>query len=194
MISIRLLFWNMGRAATPSLLAALIADEAPDIVVLIESEHGIAATVEEVSSHSGLLYDVPLNYSDRFQFLVRMPPERMQPLEDGPNMAIRHVRPVLGQSFILAACPWPSKLHASEKDQELLCTRWASRIRVAEVTVNHHRTIVIGDLNMNPFDRPEEVFCNSEEEFTATIGRILGSQRIKTVVASLIAQSKAVKP
>ena len=41
-------------------------------------------------------------------------------------------------------------------------------------------------------DEPKEfIKCQDEEEFMAALGRILGSERIRRVISSLIAQSKA---
>ncbi len=143
----------MGSNATPALVGALAAEYKPDVIVLAESAYGIAMLVEEVNTRTGLLYSIPLHVAGRIQFLVRMPGERVQPLyDDGAYMAIKHVQPVLGRSFILAAVHLPSKLHRDTEDQTTLCCRWVGNICDAETKAGHVRTVVIGDLNMNPFE------------------------------------------
>lgn len=52
-----------------------------------------------------------------------------------------------------------AKLRMSSNDQSLLMHRMARQIREAEVRYGHTRTVVVGDLNMNPF---EPGICSSE--------------------------------
>jgi hypothetical protein len=54
--------------------------------------------------------------------------------------------------IVLAALHLPSKLHPNESSQILACTRWAETIAQAERQTGHTRTVVVGDLNMNPFE------------------------------------------
>jgi hypothetical protein len=142
----------MGTRATPSVVAALAAEHEPDVVILIESNYGIAATVEALNVRMGPRYEMPFGVNDRFQFLVKMPAEYIHILYDSKHMAIKHVQPVLGQSFILAVVHLPSKLHLDADDQAALCSRWVRHVCDAEMRVGHLRTVVIGDLNMNPFE------------------------------------------
>ncbi len=135
MIPFRLLFWNMGSKATPSVVGALVAEHEPDVIVLVESEYGIAALVEEVNVGTGGLYEMPFSLTDHIQFLVKMPADRVQPLYDGARMTIKHVQPILGQTFILAALHLPSKLHLDAQEQATLCSRWARHVCEAETKV-----------------------------------------------------------
>lgn len=178
MIPLRLLFWNMGSTATPSMVGTLAAEHEPDVIVLVESQYGIATTVEELNVRTGLLYEMPFSLSDRFQFLVKIPADRVQPLHDGAHLAIKHIAPVLGRSFILAAVHLPSKLHLDTNDQATLCSRWVHHIREAETRAGHLRTVVIGDLNMNPFE-PGIV---GSEGFHAVSSRSVAARKTRLVL------------
>ena len=168
----------MGSVATPSLVGTLAAEYKPDVIVLAESTHGIANLVEEVNVRTGLLYNIPFQVTDRIQFLIKMPSERVQPLYDGEVMAIRHVQPILGQSFVLAAVHLPSKLFLTTEDQAALCCRWVRYICEAETKVGHLRTVVIGDLNMNPFE-PGVV---GAEGLHAVSSRAVAGRKTRTVL------------
>jgi hypothetical protein len=174
----RLLFWNMGFKATPALVGMLAAQHQPDIIVLVESAHGIVTMVEEVNMHTGLLYDIPFSVTDRIQFLVKMPGEHIQPLYDGVGMSIKHVQPILGQNFILAAVHLPSKLQLDSDEQAALCSRWVTHIREAETRVGHLRTLLIGDMNMNPF----ESGLVGAEGFHAVSSRAVAARKTRTVL------------
>jgi hypothetical protein len=178
LIPIRLLFWNMASKATPSLVATLAAEHDPDIIILVESAYATATTAEELFIRTGLVYDVPLSLTDRIQFLVKMPAEYVQPLYDGPGMSIKHVQPILGRTFLLAAVHLPSKSHLDTTNQATLCSRWVQYIHEAEKTVGHLRTLLVGDLNMNPFE-PGIV---GAEGFHAISSRAVAARETRTVL------------
>lgn len=168
----------MGSKATPALVGTLAAQHEPDVIILAESPHGIAELVEGVNTRTRLLYSIPFHVTDRIQFLVKMPRERVEPLYDGGYMAIRHVQPILGQSFILVAVHLPSKLFLSTEDQISLCCRWVRDVHEAETRAGHYRTVVVGDLNMNPFE-PGVV---GAEGFHAVSSRAVAARRTRTVL------------
>jgi hypothetical protein len=177
-IPFRLLFWNMGLSASLSLVGTLALEYKPDVIILVESKHGIATTVEKLTVDTGVPYAIPFRLPDSIQFLVRMPPERVIPLYDGGNMSIKHVEPVLGQSFMLVAVHLPSKLHLDREDQAVLCSRWVRHVREAETKIGHLRTVIIGDLNMNPF----EARMVGSEGFHALSSRAIAARETRTVL------------
>ena len=68
MTPLRVLFWNLGSAASPSVVSALAAEHEPDIIVLVESDHGIAVTVEEINIRTGPRYEIPFTLPGAFSF------------------------------------------------------------------------------------------------------------------------------
>jgi endonuclease/exonuclease/phosphatase family metal-dependent hydrolase len=79
-------------------------------------------------------------------------PEFLDPLEDGARHTIRRLRLPMCMDIVLAALHLPSKLHSGESSQILACSQWAETIAQAERRAGHTRTVVVGDLNMNPFE------------------------------------------
>lgn len=56
-------------------------------------------------------------------------------------------------SFLLIAAHLGSKLHQSVESQTLAAPLFnATIVRIAEKKTKHNRTLIVGDLNMNPFD------------------------------------------
>ncbi len=68
-------------------------------------------------------------------------------------MSVRRVRSLLGPSFLLVCAHLASKMFQSDDDQADLAHRLAWTIRDEEKREGHARTVVVGDLNMNPFER-----------------------------------------
>ncbi len=54
--------------------------------------------------------------------------------------------------ILLAAVHFPSKHDWSEDSQSLECTMLAEDIRRVEESAGHQQTVLVGDLNMNPFE------------------------------------------
>jgi hypothetical protein len=168
----------MGSKATAAMVGMLAVDYEPDVIILVESEHGLALTVEDLNVRTGRQYQIPFCVTDRFQFFVNMPADRVQPVYDGAYMSIKDVHPILGDSFILACVHLPSKLHLDAGEQAALCSRWVSYVCKAEARLGHARTVVIGDLNMNPFE-PGVV---GAEGFHAVSSRKVVARRTRTVL------------
>jgi hypothetical protein len=168
----------MGLTATPSMVATLAAVHEPDVIILVESNHGVAITVEALNLHTEFLYQIPFSVNDRFQIFARMPPKRVHPVYDGHYLTIKQIEPVLGQNILLAAVHLPSKLRLDAQEQACLCNRWARNISEAEIKVGHLRTVVIGDLNMNPF----EDGLVGAEGFHAISSRTVVAREARTVL------------
>lgn len=83
----------------------------------------------------------------------------------------------LGDSILVVAAHLPSKLWKKTEDQILASMRVARYIRDAESRVGHSRTIVIGDLNMNPF----ETGVVGSEGFHAIMDRRIAASGSRTV-------------
>jgi hypothetical protein len=80
-------------------------------------------------------------------------------VSDSDYCAIREIIPPVGEKILLVAIHYPSKLFTSNEDQSLLMPRIMEQINEAERQHGHMRTVLVGDLNMNPF---EAGVCGSE--------------------------------
>jgi hypothetical protein len=89
---------------------------------------------------------------ESIKIFTRFTPDFLGPVEDGSRHTIRHLRLPLREHVLLAVLHLPSKLYSSENSQILACTQWAEIVAHAELQAGHSRTVVVGDLNMNPFE------------------------------------------
>lgn len=68
------------------------------------------------------------------------------------RLAVRRLKLGNKNDVLLIATHSISKLHHSSASQNSDCRRLARKIRNIEEDVGHSRTILVGDLNLNPFD------------------------------------------
>jgi len=106
-----------------------------------------------------------LNQSNRFDYhyapgigcrrvhvFTRFSREFVPPVFETDRLTIRHLRLPARTDILLAVVHFPSKLHWDEQSQALECTQLADLIRREEENIGHSRTVLVGDLNMNPFE------------------------------------------
>jgi len=149
---ITFLFWNLNRKPLQQLLAALAEEHDVDILILAECSIGIADLLVALNSNQARKYSLTFSASDRLLILARLPRSAILPLADTGFLSIRRLVPPIGIEVLLVAAHFSSKLYQESDDQGLTATRFARTIEEQENHVGHRRTVVVGDLNMNPFE------------------------------------------
>jgi hypothetical protein len=148
----RFLYWNVNGKRLLAEVVALAYEHDVDVLVLSECGLRPAELLLAINRRPGGRYRLPFSAVDDPVILLRLPGDRLRPLRDAAGLSFRWLRPILGPDILLVVCHLPSKLYQSEHDQGLLATRVARTIDEVEAQVGHSRTVLIGDLNMDPFE------------------------------------------
>jgi hypothetical protein len=148
------LFWNINTKRLFKDIKSLCNENEVDILILAEAKPKISDTEILIELNDGRknVYNAPFNPSSRLSFFFRYPPESINLVSDEGGIAIRRISPPIGLDILLVALHLPSKLYMTEYDQTYEAARVSQVIQEAESEVGHRRTLVIGDLNMNPFE------------------------------------------
>jgi hypothetical protein len=171
------LFWNLNRRPLLPLIRALFVEHRVDVLVLAESQLSTVALLDDLGAAASSPLSLPFNLSDELQLLVRYPAESFRPIRDEPGLMLQWCRPPGSLDILLVLAHLRSKRYLREADQAQLAMRCARYIEDAEGRIGHHRTIVLGDLNMNPFE-PGMV---GSEGFHAVPTRALASRSTRIV-------------
>jgi exonuclease III len=156
---VRVLFWNINGKPLGELLRKICDNYDVDILVLAECRIPNTDLLSELNHGAARTFTNPLNLSDRIAFYARLPEQFIASVTDADYWSIRAIDPPLGQQVLLVGVHYPSKLYAATDEQSLMMPRLADDIREAEQRYGHTRTVVVGDLNMNPF---EAGVCSAE--------------------------------
>jgi len=147
------LFWNINKQSLSESIASLVDKHRVDILILAETNIPDMELTKLLNSQGGPVFSLaPPGLPSPLKIYSRFLSRFVKPVRDSGGIAIRHLTPPIGRDMLLVAAHLPSKLHQSEQDQILDCTRFARIIEEAELEVGHTRTLVIGDFNMNPFE------------------------------------------
>jgi endonuclease/exonuclease/phosphatase family metal-dependent hydrolase len=163
---ISFLFWNlMGNqeATRPARMAALrqhvtrLAHSSKvDVFLFAESPFAPDELVGVLNAAGTGAYCFPPSNSQRIQLLTRLPAANVVDQFNDPSngrLTIRRVTTPEQQELLLAALHFQSQLYWGQAEQALQMTRTSQDIRETEDQVGHQRTVLVGDLNMNPFDQ-----------------------------------------
>jgi hypothetical protein len=156
MPGISFLFWNIGRRPLRDRVARLVATHSPDVVILAECVIPSGAISRAVNGVASGTFRVVPGSGSELRLFTRLPLSGWHfwlsdPLEAW--IGFRVSAPQL-PDLLLFALHLPSKLQTNEPDRLLSTSHLAADIRLFEEQESHQRTIVVGDLNVNPFEAP----------------------------------------
>lgn len=138
---ITFLFWNVSRRFPEEVLGALIAEWNVDVLVLAEVPSSAPDTIQGLPRSGGRVPTALTIYS-RWE---------MRPIEETRRWTIRSWESSEGE-LLLVAVHLPSPQHFDEASRTMEAAHFAREIRDVEDRRGHRRTILVGDLNMNPFE------------------------------------------
>jgi hypothetical protein len=149
---VRFLFWNLQRKPLLGMVSALVEEHGVDVLLLAESGIADAELLSELNARTGEAFAAHSEPLGRVKIIARLPVSAMRAVSAEPRVSMRHVAPPGGVDVLLVVAHLKSKLRQKEIDQVLTMPRIARMIEEAEERLGIARTIVVGDLNMNPFE------------------------------------------
>jgi exonuclease III len=149
------LFWNLDRKPLHSRVVRLARHYQIDVLMLAECEVEPDTLVKALNRSGGRPYSYPFTEEARLKIFTRFPPNSMTPVFDslGGRLTIRRLIVRKFPNILLAVVHFPSKIHWTDEEQLGEATNLARDLARAEEEHGHRRTILVGDLNMHPFDK-----------------------------------------
>jgi len=173
-----ILFWNVNREPLVDEITRLAIESDADIIALAECVHDDRDLLHALNTSEAVYHRSALIIDTRIRLYVRYLPTAVAVIHDDDYVSVREIRPPLGPTFLIAAAHLPSRLHLDRADQNALAHRLARRVIEAEEKCGHTRSIVVGDLNMNPFDEG----IVSSEGLHAVMDRRVATKLARTVL------------
>jgi endonuclease/exonuclease/phosphatase family metal-dependent hydrolase len=158
---IKFLFWNLNGKPLQDRLARLVHNHDIDVVVLVECAISSHDLLDLLNDDQETEYIAGWTLLETVAVLARFPQRSFRTLEEDESIRLSMRQLILpsGKDILLVATHSSSKLYQSPESQSQDCTRLASVIRNREQKLGHSRTVLVGDLNMNPFE-PGVVSCH----------------------------------
>ena len=146
-------FWNLGGNNIADQVAQLALERAADFVIVAECGSPaslLAALNKKFKNRKGVFRY--LSTRSRVDVFVRFDDSFVTLLHETRHFTIRHVQLPMCVPLILAAVHLMGKREFKEPSQDHECILFARELLAAEEhQANHTNTVIIGDVNMNPY-------------------------------------------
>lgn len=151
---LRFLFWNVNRKPLQAAIRRLVDQHDIDIVILAECTIPPAQLSLTLNLDTDRVFCRASPNGGLSEIYTRFMPDLLVPVVWGhPRCMIRRLALPAREEILLVVVHLVSKLYRSEDDQFEECIAFADQIRAAEKVAGHERTILVGDVNMFPFER-----------------------------------------
>jgi hypothetical protein len=145
-------FWNIDRKSVADVVAELAATHKAEVVVLAESAIALRSLLATLNSAAGRGFHLSTGVSKGVTILTRFSREFLRPVFESDHASIGRLGLPARPEILLTAVHLPSKLYWSNESQSFECVELARRIAQEEDRAGHQRTVLVGDMNMNPFE------------------------------------------
>jgi len=123
-----------------------------DVVILAESAISPSSLLATLNSAAGSGFHLSSGVSKGITILTRFSREFLRPVFESDHVSMGRLMLPARSEILLAAVHLPSKLYWSNESQSFECVELARRIAEEEDRLGHQRTVLVGDMNMNPFE------------------------------------------
>lgn len=153
----RFLFWNLNRRDLHGFVRNLARQENADVVILAECPTSPAQLLEELNAEApdyadARHYQYAPGNCGHLLFFTRFESNLLTPLFESHRVSIRRLALPACQSILVAAAHLPAKMNFSEESLLVESVHLAQAIDEVEISEGHQRTILLDDMNMNPFE------------------------------------------
>lgn len=147
------LFWNVGQCDLRPLLGRAVHRLGIDVLLLAEAAPDDAAIVAALRAATGREFMAHSQGQNKVRVFSNLAAWRWKQYVPATERLVAwHVKVGSPKGFILLGAHLVSKNNMNADEQALLAVEVAKEIRLVEEKVGHQRTLLVGDLNMNPFD------------------------------------------
>ncbi len=148
---INFLFWNIGKQPIESLITELAFEHNIDVIMLAEYVENPTRLLQTLNANT-FQYFLNESLCDKIRVYSKYKNSFFPKFRESRRYTIRHLQLPGLDDILLAVVHFPSKINFSNESQDIESGELARFIKDAEEEIGHSRTILVGDLNMNPFE------------------------------------------
>lgn len=150
---ISFLFWNLNKQQLQSTTAKIAWARQVDVIMLVECNIAPNEMLKTLNKNNAAAYHYsPNRICEKVEVFSRFPASYISPVFETERLTVRHLKLPGLTDALLAITHLPSKQYMSEPSQMVECIELSESILLAEKQIGHSRTILVGDLNVNPFE------------------------------------------
>lgn len=150
----KFLFWNLNKRPLKASIIRLATLYEVDIFMFVECSITPSELLQALNRNGTATYHYsPSIGCTKVEIFTRFSDDFIQPVLETDRLTVRHLKLPGLIDILIAVVHFPSKMtYRSDESQALECVNLIKSIEEAEKTIKHYRTVLVGDLNMNPFE------------------------------------------
>jgi len=148
------LFWNLYKKNLVYTLKDIIEYHDIDIIILAECTFRTEELVYVLNENEALYFpENGLANCEKIKIITKFHPDLIVPIYEDKRFSIRKLTISNNESILIAGVHIPDKSHDDADNQLMICQRLRDSIEKMEKAHSVDKTLVIGDFNMNPFEK-----------------------------------------
>jgi hypothetical protein len=146
-------FWNLNRKSLLDHVTDLVVLHDLDFLFLAECSISLSALVSRLSARGKTYYEIA-GLAQGLGAISRFGTETLKTQFDSQSLRVSVRRFVRGDQpdILIVIAHLPSQLYSTPASAAMECVTLSRIIGAEENKVGHSRTLVVGDLNVNPFN------------------------------------------
>jgi hypothetical protein len=152
---VSLFFWNMNKKHSKDIIVNLASTSRydVDIIMLAESIIDPAEMLSALNQSGEPYYHYSPNINcKKIQIFTKFSSDFLKIKYETPRLTIRELKLPGKQDIFLAVTHFIDKINYNPDSQHEEAMSLANNIRLIEKEAGHSRTVLVGDLNMSPFE------------------------------------------
>lgn len=145
------LFWNLQKKQLQTSISKVALNHEVDILMFAECDVPPAEILLELNQRESIYHYAESIGCEKIKIFTRFSKEFIPAISETARLTIRHLKLPEAEDMLLAAVHFPSKKAMNASSQNAECRELSNSIKLAEQDVGHSRTVLVGDLNMSPF-------------------------------------------
>lgn len=151
---LRIIFWNVNRSDLTELVCSLVSTTKADIIILNENRVTPEITLDRLRMDVSKDFHIPhLSSNDRFHCFCLNRNLDFSQVHSGFRISVHRLNFISKPSLLLALVHGVDIMNYDTEERQSFAQSLATELKFVR---EHHRTnrlILMGDFNMNPFDR-----------------------------------------
>ncbi|MEI7866919.1 MAG: endonuclease/exonuclease/phosphatase family protein [Candidatus Methylumidiphilus sp.] len=149
---LKFLLWNLNKKPLQDSIERLARKHNIDVIVLLENDITSDLLLRTLNPPSTGDYYFSPSLCGKVHIFCKFLDDYIKPVYESNRLTIRHLTLPAKIDILLAAVHFPSGLHWDDDSQAFECCNLVDDIIKSEKLVGHTRTLLMGDLNMNPYE------------------------------------------
>jgi hypothetical protein len=145
------LFWNTGRRPITELIAKAVHLFQVNVLILAECSISGSELLTALNRDSPD-YQLTFTANESIKVLTKFHAAFLRPTTESKRYSVRRLRLPGQQEVLLVLAHLPSGLFFSPESRSAECVELARLVVEEERKAGHDRTLLVGDLNVNPFE------------------------------------------